>query len=336
MALMLGIVIGVVCYHFLFKPEKSHPPAEIAYVLPQTLPVLNTTAIIHTVIATLHAGQQVEVTERIGDWAHLALSDGRDGWVEQQNLLDAKTYAQSKELLKRVETMQVQAVGHADAEVNLHLTPSRSAPVLAELSPRQPLEVCGRRLVNRPAQPGSQPAATVQDVWYLVRGGGRAGWMLGRFVDLDVPPGLAPYAEGVNMVAWLVLDSVNDGGHQEPQYLAADRIGTREFDFNHIRVFTWWIKRHKYVTAYVESGLDGYFPITVTHDGSVPYFRLRLVDDTGHKYQKVYGLFDTIVRPAGTVDGWNSDAMPQPRHSRRRRTSLRRRAPAEISGTTNP
>jgi hypothetical protein len=41
-----------------------------------------------------------------------------------------------------------------------------------------------------------------------------------------------------------------------------------------------------------------------------PYFRLRLVDDEGEKYQKVYGLFSTIVHPLGTVKGWESDAMP--------------------------
>ncbi|HLI29630.1 MAG TPA: hypothetical protein VKV79_00860, partial [Terriglobia bacterium] len=112
-------------------------------------------------------------------------------------------------------------------------------------------------------------------------------------------------------------------------YLAADRIGTRDFDFNHIRVFTWWVKRHKYVTAYVESGLQGYFPITVTHLGSVPYFRLRLVDDTGRKFQKVYGLFDTIVRPIGTVGGWTSNAMPQPRTRRRSRKTLMQRRAAQ-------
>jgi hypothetical protein len=70
------------------------------------------------------------------------------------------------------------------------------------------------------------------------------------------------------------------------------------------------VKEHKYVTAFVESDLKGYFPIRVAEIEGVPYFRLRLMDDHGQKYQKVYGLFDTITRSVGTVPGWESDAMP--------------------------
>jgi hypothetical protein len=98
----------------------------------------------------------------------------------------------------------------------------------------------------------------------------------------------------------------------------ADRIGgAGGADFDHIRVFTWWVKHHRYVTAYVESGLVGYFPMEVQqirdpnyYAQLSPYFRLRLIDENSHRYQKVYGLFDTIVRTIGTVDGWDSDAMP--------------------------
>ncbi|MGH9355035.1 MAG: SH3 domain-containing protein [Terriglobia bacterium] len=321
----MAIAIGAVCYYFVYKPGRHKTEGEIAYVLPQELPVLNTTAVIHNVIATLPGGQPVRVTERIGEWAHVALKTGRDGWVKQGDLLDAKTHQQGQDLLTQLENMQVQATGRANDEANLHLSPSRDAPTLADFSTSQPLEVYGRRLVARPPQSGSPSGPALRDVWYFVRGAGRAGWVLGRFVDLSPPEGLAPYAQGTNMVAWLVLDTVIDGGKQVPQYLAADRAGARDIDFNHIRVFTWWVKRHKYVTAYVESDMDGYFPITVAHAGNTPYFRLRLKDDSGHEYQKVYRLFDTIVRSAGTVDGWSSNAMPPRRASRRPRRRLTRR-----------
>jgi hypothetical protein len=148
-----------------------------------------------------------------------------------------------------------------------------------------------------------------------------AGWVLGRFVELDIPEALSMYAQGTNLVAWVILNTVEDNGQQVPQYLAADRVGTQEVDFNHFRVFTWWVNHHRYATAYVESGLNGYFPIRVAHRDGAPYFRLRLVDDSGRKFQKVYGLFDTFTRPVGIVEGWESDAMPaQPpaRHRRRK------------------
>jgi hypothetical protein len=118
------------------------------------------------------------------------------------------------------------------------------------------------------------------------------------------------YAQAINLVGWVVLNAVDDNGRQVPQYLVADRQGTQECDFNHIRVFTWWSKNQQYVTAYVESNLNGYFPVRMTRGDGSPHFRLRLADKHGRKFQKVYAMSDTIVRPVGTVEGWESDAMP--------------------------
>jgi hypothetical protein len=194
--------------------------------------------------------------------------------------------------------------------VNLRLEPSRDAAQLAQLPENLKVQIYGRRVLDRPAPDGQPSAAKVRDAWYLIRADARAGWVLGRFVALDIPEKLAPYAQGANMVAWVVLKTVDDEGQPVPEYLTADRLGTQEADFSHIRVFTWWIKNHKYVTAYVESNLNGYFPIRVARSRVFPTFRLRLMDDQGQKFQKVYGLFDTMTRTVGTVPGWESDAMP--------------------------
>src|SRR2546425_8224876 len=58
-------------------------------------------------------------------------------------------------------------------------------------------------------------------------------------VDLDVPEEIGSYTQEYNLVACLVLNTVEDEGRQVPQYLVADRMGTQEMDFNHIRVLTW-------------------------------------------------------------------------------------------------
>ncbi|MGH9430857.1 MAG: SH3 domain-containing protein [Terriglobia bacterium] len=294
-------------YRYLYRPIKQATPSEIAYALPATLNVEDTPAILRRTVATVQNGARLLVLGRTEHWAHVRLENGVEGWVPLESLQSAAPFDKGVALFRRLGEAQVQAAGHTDTEVNLRIEPSRDAPRLDRLPANLHLEVYDRRIVARQPQPGQ---GGVKDVWYLVRTNDRAGWMLGRFVDLDVPPGIAMYAQGVNMVAWMMLDTVNDSGRRVPQYVAADRIRTQHFDFNHIRVFTWWIKRHKYVTAYVEGGVNGYFPIRVTHVGGVPYFRLRLVDDDGNKIQKVYGLFDTIVKTIGTVPGWESDAMP--------------------------
>jgi hypothetical protein len=190
---------------------------------------------------------------------------------------------------------------------------------LAQLPNNQKLDVFGRKIVERPSQLDQPSSPPVKEAWYLVRADGRAGWVLGRFVTLDLPEPLGAYAQGSNIVAWLVLNTVPDGDRQVPQYLAADRVGNQDVDFTHIRVFTWWTKNHRYVTAYTERGLQGYFPIRLVQTGSVPYIRLNLVDADGNKIQKVYGLFGTITRPLGFVEGWESNAMPSRPPSRRGR-----------------
>ncbi len=281
-------------------------------------------------------GDRLEVLARTQNWARVRLPDGRTGWVEGKSLLDGQTYEAGRRLLDELNQIPTQATGHTGNVVNIHLEPSREAPQLAQLEVRQSVEVFGRRLVDRPAQgrasarppkalpqasAGPTPGEPNRDAWYLVRAPSKAGWVLGRLVELDVPEEISEYAQGVNLVAWLVLNRVRDEGRQVPQYLIADRASTSEVDFNHIRVLTWALKHHRYATAYVESNLNGYFPIQVTQVTNMPHFRLRLVDAKGRKYQKVYGLFDTITRPLGAVEGWERNAettRPEPRRRRRR------------------
>lgn len=320
------VAAGVVYYYLIYAPKRREPThAETAYVLPDSLPVVDTTAVIRRVLMTYHSGDPVRVIARAGDWAKLALPGGGAGWVKQKDLIGAVEYDKGQRLIKSLASSPVQADGHTNAPVNMHLDPSRNALKLGEVTAGVHVEVYGRRVVTKTANAGGINSSTAKAVWYLITTRARAGWVLGMFIDLDVPPALASYAQGYNMVAWMPLDSVNDGGRQVPQYLAADRIGGEDFDFNHIRVFTWWVKHHKYVTAYVESGLDGYFPIVVTRDGTVPYFHLHLLDKDGNKIQKVYGLFDTIVRPVGIVDGWTGNAMPAPATPLHRRRQRRHR-----------
>jgi len=333
--LVLLVLVGALAVYVRFVYLPAHRvTGEAAYVLPRTLEVVDTTAEIRSVLGRLQAGDQVRVVARTAHWSKVLLPGNQTGWVETKYLLDAATYRRGETLLKSLEGYPHQAAGHTSTAVNLRLEPARDSIVLMELAPNQALDVFARRTVDRPVD-ASAPASAGsrgRDVWYLVRASQRAGWVLGRYIDLDVPAGISIYAEGVNMVAWLVLKTVEDGGKQVPEYLVADRIGGDDLDFNHIRVFTWWVKNHKYVTAYVESNLAGHFPITTKEmtDANYyaqpsPYFRLRLTDADGRKYQKVYGLFDTVVHAVGTVDGWDSDAMPAP--AKERRPAGRRRVP---------
>jgi hypothetical protein len=287
--------------------------------------VVDTPAEVRIVVGSLKSGERVEITKRTRNWAQIRTSDNLTGWVENKDLLDSRTYEGGQNLLRELMQTPAQAEGHTSGVVNLRLEPARDATQLAQLPQDLKVQIFGRRLVDRPAPDGQPNAPKVRDAWYLIRADANAGWVMGRFVALDIPERLSSYAQGSNLVAWVVIKTVDDEGQPVPEYLTADRLGTQEADFSHIRVFTWWVKNHKYVTAYVESGLNGYFPIRVAEVNGVPYFRLRLMDDQGRKFQKIYGLFDTITRTVGTVQGWESDAMPAAPEGHHHRRSGRQR-----------
>jgi Bacterial SH3 domain len=285
----------------------------VEYVTSPSLDLLNTPAVVHRVLEIQKYGDRVEILKREGNWAKVRTGSKNEGWVIAKELVPAKIYEGGQKLLHQLKWRQVQAEGHAILAANIHLEPERDAPDLGMLTQGQTLKVFDRRMVERKAG-GSKtnrvPAADTADAFYLIEAGSRAGWVLGRLITLDIPQGISQYAANYNIVAWFVLNTVRDGKASIPQYLAADREGSVEFDFTHVRVFTWSVRAHHYVTAFVEGGLRGNFPIRVEEINGVPHFRLRLVNRKGEKFQSVYGLFHTIVRPMGTVEGWESKAMP--------------------------
>jgi len=318
-------VAGSAYYFCVYRPGRAGR-VEVAYVLPTNVKLVDTPAEVRIAMGSLKSGDRVEIIKRTQNWAQVRTSDNLTGWVENKDLLDSQTYQGGQELLRDEHKIPVQADGHTSGVVNLRLEPSRDAAQLAQLPGNQRVQIFGRQVVDRPAPDGQPSAPKVRDAWYLINADARAGWVLGRFIALDIPASLAQYAEGTNLVAWVILKTVEDAGQQVPEFVVAGRLGTQDADFSQIRVFTWWVKNHRYVTAYVESGLNGYFPVRTSEVNGVPYFRLRLIDDQGQKYQKVYALFDTITRAVGTVPGWESEAMPMSPAALHHQASGRRRS----------
>ncbi len=292
----------------------------MAYIVADSATVTDSAAEIRLPVATLAYGTRLEVLERTRNWARVRIPGGRTGWLDSVNLVDGQSYERGQELLRVAQKAQAQAAGHTSGVANLRVEPSRDAPQLAQLAASQTVEIFDRRVVDRPSEPGTPPVAEpIREAWYLVRADLKAGWVYGRLITLDIPEAISHYAQSTNMVAWLTLNTVDDNGLAVPQYVTADRLGALESDFTNIRVFTWWRERGTYATAYVESRLNGFFPLRASQVDGVPHFRLRLKDRNGRKFQRIYRMNDTIVRPVGTVEGWESDAMPEGRAGRRAR-----------------
>jgi len=156
------------------------------------------------------------------------------------------------------------------------------------------------------AHPPDEPPAPkpVMEDWYLVRtSSGQVGWVLLRMIDLDIPLDIAQYAEGQRIIGYFVLNTVEEDGKQEPQYLVLlnEPKDGLAWDYNQIRIFTRNRARHRYETAYRERNLQGYLPVTVGHrefdkEGDLPIFTIHKMDDDGKTVDVTYKLNGPIVR----------------------------------------
>src|ERR1700688_4857682 len=131
------------------------------------------------------------------------------------------------------------------------------------------------------------------------RAGPIAGWVLARFVELDLPDPVKDYASSADLhvVAWFELNRVPDGsGGEAPQYLVAGSHGGggKRCEFTMLRVYTWSTARKRYETAYVESNLCGRLPIHISSGAKGPEFQFSDVDEGGA--DRTYVMQQTVVR----------------------------------------
>lgn len=168
----------------------------------------------------------------------------------------------------------------------------------------------GTSASTKPAKEGDKggeeavPPKPIMEDWYLVRtGSGHVGWVLLRMIDLDIPVDVAQYAEGQRIIGYFVLNTVEEEGKQEPQYLVLlnEPKDGLAYDYNQIRIFTRNRARHRYETAYRERNMEGYLPVKVGHqdfgkEGDLPTFTIRKMNDDGKIVEVTYKLNGPIVR----------------------------------------
>jgi len=173
--------------------------------------------------------------------------------------------------------------------------------------PAEPKPATGDAVSGGPVVAQSAPAAAAGGP-----AGPVAGWVLARFVELDLPNAVKDYASSADLhvVAWFELNRVPDGsGGEAPQYLVAGSHGGEggSCDFTMLRVYTWSTGRKRYETAYVESNLCGQLPIRISSGAKDPEFQFSDVDNGGA--DRTYVMSQTSVRRV-------KDAASRPAHSR--------------------
>jgi SH3-like domain-containing protein len=312
---------------------------EYAYVSAPQVNLRDRLSAVYTKAGIVKSGERVQVLEKSRRFYRVRTESGAEGWLEMRYLVGQEVYDGFQKLKQENENAPAQAHGTARADLNMHLTPNREGEHLYLSKEGEKLEVLKRAIAEK--SQGASPVKSAPKVeksdkpqvkdtaaksqtaksesaeipkiyedWWLVRDSQkRVGWVLARMIDIDVPMDIAQYAEGQRIVASFVLNTVSDTDpltgqtKSVPQYLVltTEPKDGQPFDFNHIRVFSWNQKRHRYETAYREHDLFGVFPVTVGHEvfdkeGDLPTFTLRVKTIDGNTAEKKYKMNGPIVR----------------------------------------
>ncbi|MFZ0882379.1 MAG: SH3 domain-containing protein [Candidatus Acidiferrales bacterium] len=315
--MLLGFAVVLVVVVGLYVGERhATAPPEIAYSGNRSVAVYSTSAQVREQVSTVNFGERLDVLQRFQDQVKVRTHDGVVGWVAERDLLSADSWQRMKDMEKKAEGMTVEARGHTRVLSNLHFGPGRDTPRIRQLNKDVSLDLLTRQtaeikpaIVENADQESSAPAPEgKKEDWWFVRAhsadqGALAGWVLGRFIDLDVPQPLPDYASsaGMRIVAWTQLSRVTDAsGKPMPQYLLVGTHGPegQPCDFTMMRVYTWGKQRERYETAYVESDVCGKLPIERTQTagaaGDVTFWFQDLSGGTAEK--RTYEMHQTIVR----------------------------------------
>ncbi len=311
-------ILAIVCVWAYVRARRARLPLEIAYAGNRQVTLWRSTAQVRQAVATVSFGERLDVLRRFQDQVNVRTSNGTVGWVAERDLLSADLWQKAKDLERRAASMPVEARGHTRVLSNLHIAPGRDTPRIRQLSKTVPVEVFERQPMEVPvaatAKAGEEeensggPAEAKKEDWWLVRAHSQddvtvSGWLLGRFIELEVPSPLPDYASstGMRILAWFELSRVNDdSGTARPQYLVVGAHGPegQPCDFTMLRVYTWGIQRGRYETAYVESNACGKLPVKImpaaTPGGEI-FFSFQNLDGRGTEERK-YFMHQTIVR----------------------------------------
>lgn len=350
---------------------------EAAYVAAPSVALRDRVAAVFNKVGYVGNGEKVTILERSSNkrFARVRTADGKEGWMEVRYLVSQQVQDGFARLERENAKAPAQATAAAKRVTNLHVLPARDAESLyqvkegmkVELLKRSSTPKSGLKSLTKPKEgkdddddrqteaekKSSADAAADPKVpdpmedWWLVRSeGNRYGWVLGRMVDVEIPLGVAQYAEGQRIVASFVLNTVPHGtpavtlskkngrtrieedvapedraanpAEPVPQYLVllSENKDGLAYDFNQVRVFTWNTRRARYETAFRER-VEGYLPASVGteefgKEGKLPMAVIRDKAKDGSIEERKFKLNGVMFRQVVAPGEKSKTLHPQP------------------------
>lgn len=305
----LRSVCALFALALLVACRGEEPAREYGYVAVPEVTLRDRLAVVYNKVGTAANGERVEILERQKRFYRVRTEQGAEGWVEQRFVVSQDVFDRFEQMAREHANTLAQGEAVARAELNMRLQPSREGERLYRLQEGDRVAVLRRASTPRESAGGDPNAPPPKEDWWLVRSQTQhVGWVLGRLIDLDVPLEIAQYAEGQRIVAYFVLNEVEDDGNRYPQALLAlsqPKDGLPQ-DFDQIRIFTWNARVNRYETAYRERKLAGELPIATGmedfgKEGTLPVFTIRSKDKDGNLQERKYKMNGVMVRRVETT-----------------------------------
>lgn len=340
----IPLLCAVAMAAWIYRPK--HEAAGEGYIGERSVTLWSGVAQVREPLDALHYGDRVEIVARHNDSVKVRTSGGEVGWIDARSLMEPALWQRSAKLLGDAQELPVQGRGRTKVATNLRVLPGRTQPRLYQFGRGIPVEIVGRAVADVAHASDEKDIAgevaadsknedAKKEEWLFVRGlatrppsetnprtpdtstttqpGDRtspiAGWIIGRFVEMDLPDAVREGTASANVrpVAWFELNKVSDITGAKPQYLVAGSRGpdSQPCDFTNIRVYTWNSKKSRYETAYIENNLCGQMPVRIgTGPKGEPEFRFRSREvnasagnsQVANNDERVYRLIQTVVR----------------------------------------
>ena len=156
---------------WFFRPK--HESLGEAYISEKSVTLWSSMAQVREPLGVLRYGERVDTLAKRNDFVKVKTGAGAVGWVDGRLLMDPALWQRCQELLKRAESLPVQASGRTKVATNLRVEPGRTAPRLYQFGRGVPVQIVARGTADWVQAPdekeSSEPQEARREDWFLIR-----------------------------------------------------------------------------------------------------------------------------------------------------------------------
>ena len=112
-----------------------------AYVGPPALNLRADIPVQSATVTTVKHGDRVDILEEHRTWAKVRAANGKEGWIEQRQLLGLEDMRALKALAERAASLPAQGQATTDAALRVHIQPAQNAPSFLMLKENDKVDV---------------------------------------------------------------------------------------------------------------------------------------------------------------------------------------------------